>query len=86
MQKFFNVCCFGAHTILSTILSIWVIYKTFSHVTGCLYFNIICRPSACASTLEYILCVMFGDKITSDKAKINVIKNVKRRKLCFMML
>ena len=36
-------------------LSIWVVYKTFSHVTGCLYFNVIYRPSACASTLEYIL-------------------------------
>ena len=38
------------------------------------------------NTLWLILCVMFGDKISSDKAKINVIKNVKRRKLCFMML
>ena len=34
-------------------LSIWVVYKTFSHVTGCLYFNVIYRPSACASTLEF---------------------------------
>ena len=29
---------------------------------------------------------MFGDKISSDKAKINVIKMSKRRKLGFMML
>ena len=29
---------------------------------------------------------MFGDKISNDKAKINVIKMSKRRKLCFMML
>ena len=37
-------------------LSIWVVYKTFLHVTGCLCFNVIYRPRrACASTLEYIL-------------------------------
>ena len=29
---------------------------------------------------------MFGDKISSDKAKINFIKMSKRRKLCFMMI
>ena len=38
------------------------------------------------NTFWFILCVMFGDKISSDKAKINVIKMSKRRKLCFMML
>ena len=71
-------------------LSISVIYKTFSHVTGCLYFNVIYRPRhACASTLEYIsvhFYVLYSEiKISGDKAKLNVIKNVKRRKLCFMM-
>ena len=40
----------------------------------------------CASTLNtfwFILCVMFGDKISGDKAKINVIKNVKKEKAVF---
>ena len=34
-------------------------------------------------TFWFILCVMFGDKISGDKAKINVIKNVKKEKAVF---
>ena len=67
-------------------LSIGVDYKTFSHVTGCLYFNVIYRPSVCPSTLEYILVhfeCYIGHKIFSDKAKITIIKNVKKEKAVF---
>ena len=32
------------------------------------------------NTFWFILHVMFGDKISSHKAKINVIKNVKKEK------
>ena len=35
------------------------------------------------NTFWFILCVMFGDKISSDKVKINVIKNVKKEKAVF---
>ena len=35
------------------------------------------------NTFWFILYVMFGDKISSDKAKINVIKNVKKKKAVF---
>ena len=34
-------------------------------------------------TFWFILHVMYGDKISGDKAKINVIKNVKKEKAVF---
>ena len=35
------------------------------------------------NTFWFILCVMCGDKISSDKAKLNVTKNVKKEKAVF---
>ena len=35
------------------------------------------------NTFWFILCVLFANKISSDKAKINVIKNVKNEKAVF---
>ena len=37
----------------------------------------------CLNIFWFILHVMFGDNISSDKAKINVIKNVKKEKAVF---